>query len=94
MRNKTSEEYTELMCEFLEDEFEYHEIDFTSHLIILKWAAVQCRYPGGYGTPPSGRASITGRRSGAAGLRGGHGRRRVQFTPYRFGQVAPIYAVQ
>lgn len=39
--NKTSEEYTELMCEFIEDEFEYHEIDFTSHLIILKWAVKQ-----------------------------------------------------
>lgn len=40
IRNKTSEEYTELICEFIEDEFEYHDIEFASHLIILKWAAV------------------------------------------------------
>jgi hypothetical protein len=42
IRDTRSEEYLELMGEFIEDEFEYHEIDFTSHLIILKWAAKQC----------------------------------------------------
>ena len=42
LRNKTSEEYIVMMCEFIEDEHEYHEIDYISHLIILKWAVSHC----------------------------------------------------
>jgi hypothetical protein len=38
MRNTTSEEYTTLLTEFIEDEYEHHEIEFISQLTILKWA--------------------------------------------------------
>jgi hypothetical protein len=39
LRNTTSEEYTTLLTEFIEDEYEYNEIEFASHLVILKWCA-------------------------------------------------------
>jgi hypothetical protein len=42
LRNKTSDEYIVLLTEFIEDEFEYHDIDYASTLTILKWAIVHC----------------------------------------------------
>ena len=39
VRNRSSEEYIEYIQEFIEDQFDAHDIDFTSHLTILKWAA-------------------------------------------------------
>lgn len=41
VRNKSSEEYTEYLQEFIEEQFDVHDIDFNSHLIILKWAAAR-----------------------------------------------------
>ena len=42
LRNKTSEEYIVLLSEFIEDEFEYHDIEYASTLTILKWSVVYC----------------------------------------------------
>lgn len=42
IRNKTSDEFITLMTEFIEDEYEYHDIEFQTHLVILKWAVIHC----------------------------------------------------
>lgn len=39
IRNHSSEEYIEYLQEFIEEQFDAHDIDFTAHLTILKWAA-------------------------------------------------------
>jgi hypothetical protein len=41
MRNRSGEEYTEYLEEFIEEQFDAHDIDFMSHLTILKWAAAR-----------------------------------------------------
>lgn len=38
VRNRSSEEYIEYLEEFIEDQFDIHDVEFTSHLTILKWA--------------------------------------------------------
>jgi hypothetical protein len=38
IRNKTSDEFQEFLIEFIEESYEYHDIQYTSHLNILKWA--------------------------------------------------------
>jgi hypothetical protein len=43
IRNKTSEEFITLLTEFIEDEHEYHDIEYATHLVILKWAVVHCQ---------------------------------------------------
>jgi hypothetical protein len=40
IRNKKSEEYIENLTDFIEKYFNIHEIQFLSHLIILKWAVI------------------------------------------------------
>jgi hypothetical protein len=40
IRNKTSDEFQEFLTEFIEDSYDYHQIQFTSHLNILKWAVI------------------------------------------------------
>lgn len=42
IRNRTSDEFITLMTEFIEDEHEYHDIEFQTHLVILKWAVTNC----------------------------------------------------
>jgi hypothetical protein len=41
VRNRSGEEYTEYLQEFIEEQFDAHDIDFNSHLTILKWAVAQ-----------------------------------------------------
>jgi hypothetical protein len=43
VRNRSSEEYIEYLQEFIEDQFDAHDIEFMAHLTILKWAA--CKLP-------------------------------------------------
>ena len=39
VRNRSSEEYIDYLQEFIEEQFDAHDIDFMAHLTILKWAA-------------------------------------------------------
>lgn len=39
IKNRTSEEYIEYLQEFIEEQFDAHDIEFNSHLTILNWAA-------------------------------------------------------
>jgi hypothetical protein len=41
VRNRSSEEYTDYLQEFIEEQFDAHDIEFTSYLTILRWAAAQ-----------------------------------------------------
>jgi hypothetical protein len=42
IQNTTSDEYITLISEFIEDEHDYHDIEYVSHLTILKWAVSHC----------------------------------------------------
>jgi hypothetical protein len=39
VRNRSSEEYIEYLQEFIEEQFDAHDIEFNAHLTILKWGA-------------------------------------------------------
>ena len=41
IRNRSGEEYTEYLEEFIEEQFDTHDIEFNSYLTILKWAAAR-----------------------------------------------------
>lgn len=41
VRNRSSEEFTEYLQDFIEEQFDAHDIEFNSHLVILKWAAAR-----------------------------------------------------
>ena len=41
VRNRSGEEYTEYLEEFIEEQFDAHDIEFNSYLTILKWAAAR-----------------------------------------------------
>lgn len=40
IRNKNSDELQEFLIEFIEESYDYHEIQYTSYLNILKWAVL------------------------------------------------------
>jgi hypothetical protein len=40
VRNRSSEEYIEYLQEFVEEQFDAHDIEFTSYLTILRWAVI------------------------------------------------------